>query len=385
METRRQKSIALSQQRVMLQQFRCLLASEASRRMLLSKLCKWPHQKGLFVTLMLLFSAGLAFAQTPCTKEEASQKVGTWIKEGSDNFSMADRSFPKAQYPLVLRKADQTIALLEQATPGLKGLEARAYRSIRDGSYTPNGALPFAVTALFLGYYCVPDTPAYPEERGKIRSDGETGTWIYIDFNSLGWLDNERMSLGKDLRTTSGEMMFFFPKQQGEFKGYTLLLPRLHPEKTEAVIITSDGRVPFKPVTREQFLRAREKYYQDRLNDMRGKLAATAPVFRELEGNLAQIAALRAGMSPAELQSQAIIRDQSALPPRSKVFVAESEGGRRLVTIDRQFFNPSLPRYAVQFITVYWRWQDEDPAKAAMIRQFKSNFDFQALRQMLDR
>jgi hypothetical protein len=36
-------------------------------------------------------------------------------------------------------------------------------------------------------------------------------------------------------------------------------------------------------------------------------------------------------------------------------------------------------------ITVYWRWNDRDPAKSELIRQFKQNFDFQALAQMLGR
>jgi hypothetical protein len=54
-----------------------------------------------------------------------------------------------------------------------------------------------------------------------------------------------------------------------------------------------------------------------------------------------------------------------------------------LVTIDKSFFNPKLPRDVIQLITVDWSWKDKDVPKAEAIRQFKQNFDFEALKQML--
>jgi len=48
-------------------------------------------------------------------------------------------------------------------------------------------------------------------------------------------------------------------------------------------------------------------------------------------------------------------------------------------------FESKLPRHAVRVITVYWEWNEENLAKAQAIRLFKDNFDFQALRQLLDR
>jgi hypothetical protein len=82
-----------------------------------------------------------------------------------------------------------------------------------------------------------------------------------------------------------------------------------------------------------------------------------------------------------ERETQAIVRDQGADP--DKLFVTEARGGRRLVTIDRSFFDPALPREAIQLITVFWMWNDKDPAMAEFIRQFKQNFDFGTLKQML--
>ena len=52
-------------------------------------------------------------------------------------------------------------------------------------------------------------------------------------------------------------------------------------------------------------------------------------------------------------------------------------------TIDKSFFNPKLPRETIQFITVRWNWNDTNSPKAEAIRQFKQNFDFEALKQIL--
>ncbi len=58
-------------------------------------------------------------------------------------------------------------------------------------------------------------------------------------------------------------------------------------------------------------------------------------------------------------------------------------GGRHLVMIDKGLFDPSVPRDTIQLITVHWYWTEREPTKAEAIRQFKQNFDFAALKQML--
>src|SRR5262245_55500563 len=96
-------------------------------------------------------ATGRVFAQQPCTDENAWTKPGSWPK-AQDDTAMADPTMAKADRPIALRKADQVVALLQQAIPKLDGIEARSYRSIRDRSYTQDGALKYGVNALFLGY-----------------------------------------------------------------------------------------------------------------------------------------------------------------------------------------------------------------------------------------
>jgi hypothetical protein len=331
------------------------------------------------LTLMLLFSVAQMFAQRPCTQEEASRTVGNWGKN-PDDFAMADHTFPRSQYPLVLKKADQVIALLKQAVPRLTGVEAKPYRSIRGEPYVANGPVPFAVYVPIFDYYCIPVTSGDPALRGKIEASGETGTWIYFYFNSVGWLANELMGRG---HTLNGARIYVMPRQDGQLQGYPLLLPELNVARPdEAVIITPDGRLPYKALSREKYLLAQLKQYQDEADKLQKLIPVPASALTQRQNELAAISTLLNSMSDADRQSQAIVR----LPfnPRGKVFASEAEGGKPLVTIDAALFKPTSSRTAIRIITVYWRTDRSSVAKSAAIRQFKDNFNFQALRQMLD-
>ena len=308
--------------------------------------------------------------QTPCTNETAYQTVGSWGRQKKDDLAMADRSFPKEQYKPVLAKAQKVIELLMKANPEFKGIQAYAYRGIRGESLTPNGALPFRVNAVYDSYICVGNDTYKVEARGKVLLNGVTN-WTTVHFNSFGHV-LESLSSGQPFLTSDGQEIFEFPKRLGELKGLTLYGPRgSGNEKAEAVIIAPDNRPPYKPVTREQFLQSSIKFYQSQSGNHANEIAGLN-------------AAIEA-MSPAERHAQAVIRNGAypASPGRGKLFVTEAEGGKPLVTVDRAFFDPKVPRDTIQFITVYWSWDDQHPTKAEMIRQFKQSFDFEALRQML--
>ena len=104
---------------------------------------------------VILIFCQMAFSQTLCTKEMAYQTVGNWGKQKVDDLAMADRSFPKAQYPIVLAKAQKVIELFKLAHPEVKGIEATGKRVIRGDSYLSGGALPFGIDIFYGSYFCV--------------------------------------------------------------------------------------------------------------------------------------------------------------------------------------------------------------------------------------
>jgi len=161
----------------------------------------------------------------------------------------------------------------------------------------------------------------------------------------------------------------------------------LLPEKVvgrpdEAIIITPDGRMPYKPLSREEFLLAKQKYYRDEVAKCQKQSSVSQALLTQGQSELAAIDNLLNSMSQADRQTQAIVRLPVNL--RGKVFVTEAQRGRRLVTVDGQWFNPTSSRTAIRVITVYLRVDRTNRVNFEVIRQFKNNFDFKALQQMLD-
>lgn len=372
--------------------------------------------------LGVLIASGLA-AQTPCTPQQAQSRRGEWVR-ADDDLVMGDKTFPRSQYPVLLRKADRVIELLKQANPTPTGLQAKAYRSVRGDAYTKDGPVPFGMDSLYLGYYCLPDTAQYGAKRGTIHLEDETGTWIYVHFNSLGWLSQEWIS-GVLHKQSNGAKIFVEPRHAGDFQGTTLYHPTVHPaESTEAIILTPDGRSPYKPLSREQYMLAREERYDRDIADVDKQLAhqaeyrdqgiaslakrttwseerkahekelytkayATAAAGlanrrREIEGFKAKFAAALNAMSADERQQRAIVRDIITMPgDRAPMFVSEEQGGHMLATLEKSVFEGSGPRDTIRIAVVYWRWSAKDSNKEAMIRQFKERFDFKAIQGML--
>ena len=301
-----------------------------------------------------------------CTKEMAWQTVGKWTKQGRDDLAMADGSFPKDQYKAVLAKAQKAIELFKQASPELKGIESSPYRGIRGEPHIAGGPVPFRAEIVYKSYFCVGNDTASVDKRGKIILFGNYGTTV-VQFNSLRDVLDTVIENG-GFSTVNGDEIYEYKKDLGEFKGFTMVEPFIRDEEHhEAVIIASGRRLPYKLVTREQFLFARIKFDQS----------------RGITGDIAGLNSALARMSATERQTPAIVRDTNASPGRSKLFATEAEGGRHLVTVDKSYFDSRLSRDAVQLITVHWYWNDSERPKAEAVRAMKEKFDFEALRQML--
>lgn len=364
----------------------------------------------LAVLTIIVFLDLLAGAQVPCASRPMSQP-GLW-KQRPDSLANADVSYPKAQYPAALSKARSVAELVKAAVPRPAGVEPAIYRTMDGRSYIPNGPLQYGLSAMIFGYYC---------GAGKLLLGGETETWIYINFNGLYWLANDRMTLGKEFPTADRQLIFYEPRKIGDIRGHAIVQPKVHNDrKEEAMILTPDGRSPYRPISREEFLMVLKKFHQKRINslaktqsgnavdpdELRAKLerekilspeqiekmvqtaeaarqrssgSLAAPIKLE-EDEIARIDDYVSKMRASDRTRQAVVRDTSARP--ENLFVSDNQG-ERLVTFDKSIFDPSLPRDAIQMIVVYWSWDDKDPAKSEFIREFKQNFDLGTLETML--
>jgi hypothetical protein len=316
--------------------------------------------------MTLVLATAFARGQAPCTKEQAWQTPGTvtlYKAQQADN----DRRYGRKPDPAVMHRVDQTEQLLRKAFANLRGANGKYEHQVFDpGPHTQS----FQVVTPFFFDYCVAVEHDFGTGKGgKIIELEETGSWIYIHFNTLGWLTGERRTLGKDMRTPTGQTILRLPIEQGEWNGHVVYSPVTYP-LSAAILLTPAGRFPFRPVSREEFLLAREGAAQKYQN----------------QSELQDLQRYRASMSPAELQSPAIVANNwSGNPYRGSIFAKDAQHGERLVTVDKTYIDRSLPKSAVQLIVLYWTWSEETPAEREFIRQFRSNFDVGALQNLLDR
>lgn len=324
-------------------------------------------------------------SQSPrqCTDQEAQQKSGVLTLDRREQAERDVRMRPKPD-PAELKNTEQAIELLKQSLMGFRGLEGRYWHDFFDQSPTSH-LRKYAAYSMFFDYYCVPVKNYAPDMAGTIRVGDETGTSIHIFFNSLGEFVNELLSLGKDMAAANGRVIFELPSEAGEWKGHRLFTPNLGGERSEAVILTTGNRFPFKPVSRDQFLLAREKIIQKQIDEVRSKLGPNAPIVATQEKYLREYRDYHASMSPAELKSQAIVIEWSGDPNRGRIFAKDAEHGKRLVVVDPDFIDKSKPRTSVQLMVLFWRWEEGVAAKREMIQRFKQNFDVVALEKLLSR
>jgi hypothetical protein len=301
-----------------------------------------------------------------CTNEMAWQTVGKWEPQKKADVAMADRTFPKTQYKALLAKAQKAIDLLMAANPEFAGISASAYSGIRGDSIIPNGPVPFRADVWYKSYICVGNDSASVDKRGKVIVYGNYG-FTTVSFNSLTDI-LESVQSGTPLKTSDGEEILQYNRDLGEERGFPLIQTSHRDSMHEAVVLASNDRLPYKPVSREQYLRARIAQYEA----SGGMTEAVSGLNRVL-----------ANMSSSERSSPALVRDVTTLPGGSRLFATEAEGGRHLVTIDKSYFNAKLPRDTIQLITVRWNWSESDRPKVEMIKAFKRNFDFIALAEML--
>jgi hypothetical protein len=376
--------------------------------------------KGCFV-LMLIFIRNIICAQQPCNDQIIMAINGKWVKRPDANMAAGNQT-------QIMTRIDKMQKLLQAAYPDPNGIEAAWYRSM-DGynSSVNSNATSYVLNALFKAYYCNTNVK-------KLLLGGETGTWFYVWANKFSWFVQN-----VDYFTIKEQPVYLLTPKQGELKGYPLY-KGIHNENSNtgikysrAIVITRDGQSPYVAVTKKQYLQAFLNYNEKKLPEQLASLEKNTPVKTEeeeeaykktqlekIEKTIAPDKVTRAkdyflrgyvtdkqrketwiakakkryetAMEPVkdllansteeDLQQPAILKvvDMSGF----KEFSTDAESGQQLVRLNPDYFNSKLPKYVPQFLIVYWRWDKNKPAEDFK-NQLEANFNFNALKEMIDK
>ncbi|WP_128546793.1 hypothetical protein [Larkinella soli] len=375
------------------------------------------------ILLTTLLTAHTGPGDDPACTEQARQFPREWQYK-PEWLTDPAKSIPKQSLQPVFERQDKIIRLFRQAYPSPRGLEARAYRG---AGYDPDqyyalepagGPLRYSTTTYFKHYWCF---------RGKIELSGETGTWLECYVNHLKQFMEP---VGLDL--TNGQEAFYMPYKVGELKGYPVYSIRQNEKgnKRESIVITADGRLPVRPISREELVRAmqkvaenhqkefeetnrqleaalkesnayadkiafkseaeREKYKRDNQRSMEDGYKKRLKTAQEYRDGAKRLEGFLQAMTPQQRAAQAILTDPTELllNYRGKgTFEEQEKTGRPLVTHDFSFADRRLPRHAVQSIQLYLRYEEaaDMVAKRELMRQFRETIDLDGFRAMLER
>lgn len=328
------------------------------------------------IILCLFFLSRTNAQDQKCDLSVIKNVKGKWVKS-VDNIVYPDKTFPLNQYNQLNSRVDKIAAMFQQSYPQPAGIQAEWYRYIRGSSLVTNGPVPYGFNSLYKGWYC-------NQNLHKLMLSSETGTWAFVYINEFGWFmthQSDELWIKID-----GMTAFLLPKKIGQWNGLPLYEKSGYENKSRITLITRNNQLPYKPVTRLQFLKSmKEKLEADKKeqvdfnkNDKQSlQLAekyfdARIKVFDDVWKNL----------NEDQLKEPAIVN--SAVPGSFKGFTSEEKGGRMIVFINYDYFNLKLPRYVPQIIVLYLQW-DPNPAALNFKKMVEENFPVNKLKEMIDK
>jgi hypothetical protein len=338
----------------------------------------------LFVSLALSLN-GIAQKAPPKYDTEAAKlcdglnsalsKEGRWSKTDND-IVFPDKTFPSAQYKLIARRADSIFLLVREGLQHLHGVEARNQYGMRGDAYIPNGPVPFYSDTYFLEYYCNTNLR-------KILLDDETFNKISIFVNRLNyfWEKADEWDINGDGKIKS---IYQLPVRIGKWNGLHIFELKTNSISytAKAVIIGRQDKVPWRGLTRKQYLIGLKNKWENNLR----KVAPGTSSEKDYKQKLKHVNDYLTSATEEDLQEQVIIDPRAGIWGFKGKFGQEENNGFRLVlpALSDKYFDRNLPRDFPQLIELYWAYGHSRVARE-LIEEFEKNFPLKKLEAMIDK
>jgi len=146
-------------------------------------------------------------------------------------------------------------------------------------------------------------------------------------------------------RDTQGRYIYFMSTKIGEVQGFPLYRNK---DGFDTLILNNNRKPIWLPLPQEEFLKLE-------IRRMEKELAESGPIGQDPSNpyrqRLERHKALLAGMPPSERQAQAVyLPNENVLDP--DLAPSGSEEGLPLVVANRDWYDPAVPRTAIQLIAV---------------------------------
>lgn len=382
---------------------------------------KSTAMKSLLILTCILLVSFYLYAQKTCDQNELSSRPGKW-KESKAKGSL---------YEVTPKEAAAEQATLNNISGMIKaGYTPQAVVAMPSNIIGYNPAIganwianPFAHFIPFRKYLCL---------QGKEYVNGEmvvdVKATLFIYANSMEWIANiYPANFSKDNENGYVYMQDMPVVKDGFY--YYNLNPEAGAEPYEAVLITKDNALPFKYVSKKEFLLIRktklekkkqteldatfkssiirsaaeqeaakqkeiaslkkenysqpyiDRFLKDYQTDEQKRDAAINRVAKYFNDPIKLISTILTSSSETELAKPAIIKGQETYDIFTG-FVSDAEG-ICLVKPNLDYYNSNLAKSAPQFFTVFYKWDDKNPVYDKTITDLKKSINLQTLKNMI--
>lgn len=386
--------------------------------------------KILFTILIISLTGFSSLSQntskttTPCTDEVLFKTPGRWLKAYNGLLDYSEGlNLTAAQKNEMKKRLDTIHQMILKIYPQPMALDAVWHHSISYSTFAEQvkydsnsqGVLnrvalvekpvaSFNYTCGFFRHYCNANNAneifsGYP---------GETNTWIYINANTLTAAKELRTDDGAAFGTIGGYPVCQLQppiKTIGDFelRGIEYETATISTTGIEhSVIIHRRGMLPYRPITRKQYLdhciayvrkffdeglkilRESPLPFDDKDNrDIRDQQIATSIKSKDAALKRYQDE-LEKNTNEGTLEHPAIVAQIfNGMMYDLPIFVSEKEGWT-LVTQNPDYMRNDLPKYVPQFFVVNWTWGDWKP-QADISKLIEERFPFEKLQAMIDK
>lgn len=336
--------------------------------------------KHILTILLLTLGNYFSIAQTNACNDEVIMSIkGTW--KNFSNVSLT-KGITRTVYDEMAKRADAIHQMVLGAYPQPTGCETAWNKTFATGEYG-FAAVPWVYTfnyvAAVYNYACVNNKPV---------KNGETLTFFNVISNRFNWFWN---STGI---TINGQEVFSCKPKFGKWNGYDM-----YGSPSEILLIfTRKNMLPYKPVTRKQYLgymihQVDSSYTSTadelkKIDDPSMKEQATA--MTNSKNDILKVYRKEIENSTAKnlLDSPAVVTSISKVTfsDDPDIFTTEEKGGIVLITVNPAYFRKDLPKYVPQFLVMRLSSPEYPPQPILnFTNTMKEKFPVEKLQEMIDK
>ncbi|HSU27351.1 MAG TPA: hypothetical protein VLJ68_03155, partial [Chitinophagaceae bacterium] len=304
---------------------------------------------------------------------------------------------PMAQQPEVFRRIGLMHNLLLEAYPQPLGLEAKWFGKLSNGTFADDVNFSHGIlvwmyfySCTFLSYTCVQNKP------NEVAPLADVYDHFNVFVNQIGALQND---FKLDTMTINSRKVYMLNPVVGSWKGYDLY--GSPGEGFRAILLKRKGESPITPVTRKEYLEYCFRYFNIFFENQAKPMREMADrqlrdeLINKVNGMKEDVikryqAEWKTSSDANLLDSPAEIYSPFTITEGTPIFASGPDGGKMLVTENPAYIKKDLPKYAPQFMVLYWKWTSDFPMYGGeqgvyFKKTLEAHFPIEKLQAMIDK